>query len=391
MKHLLISGGAIVFTLALTTYTISAEVEKLQALDGSQYAVVTPIYDGSNASLSYIRLFNGSASTSMFNVTVVNTNNGFTLGAASIAVPKNASPQYPVTAAGGASSIFDRAGVAVSSGAKYALYIQNSNALAGYAHVTFNPLTSLFENNSVCSNKLNAQTSSHVIANVHTSSLASGAYPSAVSIHNYSSGSTTVTIAVNNSATGVSFGQFNRTIAANATIVLSASDIETQLNFTPTSTEPHINVVITKSGGGVAPVKVTHTIVNAQLGGEINMTEACAVNAVAPTVVEVEPSVPTAYCATVNVSSPVGTFPIYSVISIAPNGRVRFVSSGSKNGYYVYGAGIGTKVGNTVSATSYFDGSVTSGTIQNGVISGVTQNPFYGYNISYSATTSGCY
>jgi hypothetical protein len=35
--------------------------ERQAALDGGQYTVIAPVYDGSGGALSYIRLFNGGA------------------------------------------------------------------------------------------------------------------------------------------------------------------------------------------------------------------------------------------------------------------------------------------------------------------------------------------
>jgi len=345
------------------------------AVDGSQYSVIVPVFDGSGGSLSFIRLYNGSTTASTFNILVVNTNNGITMGAASIEVPANASPQYALTQPSG-ESIFSLAGVAPSSNANYALYIQNGNALAGYQHVTFNPTSTLFENNSVCTTPLSAQMSAnsrYVLTNLHSSAFA--AYPSIVSIHNYSGTGINLTLSAFDAATGASLGQFNQSVGPNATLVLPETQMESQLVIP--SLPQHINLEITNAAGGAAPIRLAHAIRNAQLGGDINMAEACAVNAVPPTVVQVPvaPTVPTAYCGTFKFPTGSVPFPYYLItynvtISVAPNGRIRGAFYGEYGTTVDGGTVTGTVSGTTWVGTSS-GGFAGSGTIQNGTITGV--------------------
>ena len=367
----------------------AADLEKPTAINGSAYAVVFPLFDGSTGSVSYLRLFNGGTAATTFNILVVNTVNGITMGSAAIQVAAKASPQYSVTSVGGANSIFTQAGVAVASNATYALYIQDTDALAGYQHVTYNGGSSLFENASYCGTPMNQQfaaSNREVVTNVHTTVLAGNAYPSVISLHNYSTASVTVTLAAYDAATGTSVGQVNQTIAANGTLTLLESQIQTLINFTPTSAQPHINLILTNAAGGALPVGMTHAVRYAQLGGEVNLVEACAMNAVPPTVVQVAPSVPVAYCGTATLSA-YPTIPVSFNASVAPDGAVRFTGVGQSGTFIIYGTGSGTLNGTSFTITQATGSG--SGTIVNGVMSGTTSSNQLGSGTFY-ATTAGC-
>ena len=383
----LLKAFAVVTCAFVTSISVASpsEIERPLALDGSQYTVIAPVYDGSGGVQSYIRLYNGGTAASTFSVTVLNTTNGLTLGAASIQVPANASIQYPLTSSGGSNSIFAQAGVGASGGS-YALYIQNSNTLAGYQHVTYNGGTTLFENNSVCTTPINQQFASsnkQVLTNVHTTRLSG--YPSNIAIHNYASTATTVTLAAYDSATGSAAGQINQTISGNSTLTLGDFQLEGLVGFSPTSSQSHINVVVTNAAGGSLPVRTTQTIRNSSLGGDINMGESCAINAVPPTVVQVAPSVPTAYCGTISfpLSAPYYGAVTYLIAAVAPNGGIQI----SYFGTYPGGAVVNSVAG-TVTGTSFTTTDGLNGTIQNGSLIGTFPGQ-YGVD-SINASTIGC-
>ena len=270
--------------LCVSAWRVEATgIDKQSSLNGANYAVITPVYDGSTGSTSYIRLFNGDSTVNTFSVTVVNAGTGATLGTTSIRVPSYASPQYPLAPAGGSNSIFAQAGVTDQSGTSYALYIQDTDTLSGYEHVTFNNKSSLFENSSLCNSLVNQQlASSNTVAlpNVHTSVPTLSSYPSTVSIANYSASSTTVTLTIIDAGTGNTLGTMSETIGANDTLLLPESQIETQIGFYPSSSQYHINILFTNAAGGAPPIEVGQSIVNNQLGGSINMSGACAVNSI---------------------------------------------------------------------------------------------------------------
>lgn len=380
----------------LVVGTARAEVETAAAVNGASYAIIPQLFDGSAGSTSYIRLFNGNSATTTFTVLVINTKNGITVGSAAIQVPAYASPQYPLT--GGSGSIFGLAGVASSTNASYALYIQDTDVGAGYAHVTYNGVSTLFENQSVCATPINQRLTSvgkQVLTNVHTTALAGNNYPSIISIHNYASAATSVNLAVYDAANGNSIGTLVQTISANGTLTLAESDLETQLGFHPTSSQLHLNIVVTHTSAATAPVTLSETIRNVQLGGEINMSEMCAVNSLSAAVTNPQPAstTPVAYCGTfrfpLTFPSPL-PFVLYSfTIAVSSTtgrvtGNVYGTYAGSDYGDYFYGSVSGSSVVMTLSS----DGSRGTGTVQNGIMN-VVFSTLYG-NVTVTGSQSAC-
>lgn len=330
---------ALALALLLAGNAVHAEIEKPAATNGAGYAIIPQLFDGSTGSTSYIRLINANNGATNFTVLVINTTNGVTLGSAVITVPSYAAPQYPLT---GANSILSLTGVAPSAAANAALYIQDTDVGAGYAHVTFNGTTNLFENQSTCTTPLNQRLTSQsrqMLANVHTTALASNRYPSVIGIHNYATSAATVRLTAYDAATGTYVGQVNQTVAANGTLSLSESQFESLIGFTPTSAQLHINIVVSNAVLTSAPtVTLTQTIRNVQLGGEVNMGQVCAVNAVSATTTTPVPTstAPSAYCGTVTFPAgfpaPLPTTPMQIVMSVAGNGWVKGTLYGVANG-----------------------------------------------------------
>ena len=92
--------------------------ERPQAVNGALYAVVAPLYVGEGGFFSYLRLFNGGASTSTFSMSEV-------------LVAANAVKRDPLDA-------------------QLSFYIQSPEPLAGYQHVTHSPQAAFFQNAAVC-------------------------------------------------------------------------------------------------------------------------------------------------------------------------------------------------------------------------------------------------
>jgi hypothetical protein len=383
-----------------------AEVEKPSVIDGTaaNYAVIAPTFQSVKGvgSDSYIRLFNGGTTSSTFTVTTVGVPSGATYGNSNtISIPANASVQFSL------GQILNLTGAGSLSGSdtSFAVYLRNSDSAAGYQHVTYSGESGLFENVSTCSTSINEQLLSSrgalALTNLHTSKgNASIILPSSVRIHNYGSTAKTYKVNVYNAGSvtlgGVSGNsgkltcQFNTaSVPANSSITIPMSTIETTAGCTLDSDEAYANILVSDSAGGAPNAVVSHLLYATAYKGDVNMTPVCAVNKVATT--QAAPSVPTAYCGSVNIASPCGTMAVNLIISVAPNNRARSVITGETNGCYVYGAGVGSVSGSTFSITSLVDGSVTSGSISNGTISTTTTNPFYGTPISGSASTANCY
>ncbi|MBX7200360.1 MAG: hypothetical protein K1X51_13425 [Rhodospirillaceae bacterium] len=377
----------------LAAGSAAAEMEKPAAVNGVGYAIVSGLFDGSMGSSSFIRLINAGATATTFTVLVINTTNAITVGSAAITVPAYAAPQYPLT--GNGSSIFTLAGVAPQTNASYALYIQDSDVGAGYAHVSYNGASTLFENQSVCATPLNQRLTSvgrQVLANVHTTALAGNNYPSVIGIHNYSAAAVSVNLAVYDGATGTSIGSVVQTIAANGTLTMAESQLESLLGFTPTSSQLHLNIVVTHTSGAAAPVTLTQTIRNVQLGGEINMGQVCAVNAVSATVTTPVPvsTTPVPYCGTVRFSAyPYSLLTIGFTATVSSAGRLRGTTYGEYDGTTVGQNMSGTVSGGKLTFDDMDSGEIVNVTVQNGVMSGTIFSPTTG-SATVSASTNAC-
>ncbi len=259
------------------------------ALNGTLYAVAAPMFDGSNGSTSFVRLYGGVASaSSTFSIRVVNTTTGANLGnLVTISVPKNAAPQFSF------GTILTMAGAAQTRDHNYALYIQNPEPTAGYQHVSFNGTSSLFENIGVCANLLNQSVTaaypSLVLTNLHTDRLAAG-YPSEINIHNYWNAAVTYGVFVYDAGSadnagairagaGAMMGSKTYTVGANSTLNLTFVQLQQAIGWSTSDNQLHANIIITETSNQAPAEVLTSFIVNKALGGAVNMSSACAVNA----------------------------------------------------------------------------------------------------------------
>ncbi len=254
----------------------SASIEKASAINGTTYAVVAPTYNNPTGTMSYIRLFNGATGPSNFSITIVGSPSGRTYGTANIQVPRSASPQYSLT------QILQNAGVGALTGGdtSYSLYIQDPDPMSGYQHVTYSDSSKFFENVSVCSSLLNqaiaTNTSSAVLTNVHTSIISS--YPAQIELHNYWNAAVTYKLTAIDSVTGSVLGAINVPTAPNASYVIPMSSLQSQMGWTPNSTQFHVNIVVTDPSGGTPYVTLGQSIINQSLAANVSMGTTCAVN-----------------------------------------------------------------------------------------------------------------
>jgi hypothetical protein len=287
--------GGVLGTGATLPSAHATSVERPAAINGTGEAAVFAAYDGSGGSplTSYIRFFDGGSSTTTFSITIVGSQSGNTYGQPfTLQIPAFASPQYSL------GQLLALAGTAAGAGAaggdaSFALFIIDPDATAGYQHVTFNSVSTLFENNSVCNNGLLAaaylsSTGQNVLTNVHTSTLSG--YPSVVYFYNYSTTPVSAPVTIYDAGTvgsdgktptataGKLIGSTTIQVPANGLVTEPFSALQTLVNWTPTSSQLHANVVV-GSASSTNPVILVHSITNATLGGSINMTSACAVNA----------------------------------------------------------------------------------------------------------------
>ncbi len=260
----------------------SSAGEKQSAINGTTYAVVAPTYNSPTGTLSYLRLFNGANGPSNFTITIVGSPTGKTYGTANIQVGRSASPQYSLT------QILQNANVAVVNGAgvltggdtSFSLYIQDPDTLSGYQHVTYNAASAFFENVSVCNSLLNqtvsSNSSSAVLMNVHTSKISD--YPSQIELHNFWNAAVTYRLTAVDSTTGVVISAMNLATAPNASYAIPFTSMQTTLNFQPSASQFHVNLIVTDPSGAPPYIMLGQSIVNSQLAANISMSTACAVN-----------------------------------------------------------------------------------------------------------------
>lgn len=388
-----------VFTLlcslaATVSPSNAADIEKPAAVDGTAYAVIAPIFNDPAASQSYIRLFNGGASTANITVTVIGSPSGRTYGTATVAVPANASPQYAITL------LLQLANAAALNGGddQYALYLQSPEAKAGYQHVTFNAQTTLFQNASVCSSLINEVmgiSSGRVLTNVHTSRLA--AYPSSISIHNYrnvpvmyrltviDAGAVSFVGAISPGA-GAIIGSQDVVVGANTTYTKPFSFFETALSWTPTSYQYHANIIVTNPSGNTSYELISQAIINQTQGGQLDMSIVCAINPVVPA----PATAATTFAGTIagaNGQSGRLSVTVQTSLAAAVSAPLLTAQSTAEKAQAVSQA-TGTLVtgGSTVSLSGTYDSTTTAislggggytftGTIANGILSGSYMGP----------------
>ncbi|MGE4063050.1 MAG: hypothetical protein AB7E79_06750 [Rhodospirillaceae bacterium] len=257
---------------------IPGERERPQALDGSSYAIVAPVYVGDGGFLSYLRLFNGGSMTATFTVTVVGSGTATAYGTATFQVPTRASHQYSWEHVLTAANAMTRS----EADRQFSFYIHSTEPLAGYQHVTHSPNASYFENASVCrwtiQDAVSAVAPSAVLTHVHTTSPIMYAYPSAIEIHNFATTAVTYRFTVIESVSGNIVGEMNFPTLANASYTIPWAQIERTINWAPLSNQIHTNLVVSDPSGAVPAILLSHTVINEQLHVSLNMTTMCAVN-----------------------------------------------------------------------------------------------------------------
>jgi hypothetical protein len=257
-----------------TAPATNSSVETAQSVDGSSYAVVAPVYAGSDGNLSYFRFNNRGSGSIVTSITIVGWPTGTNYGSVNVNVPGHASPQYSITEVLQAKNLTGPTG----GDQGFAFYLKNPDPNSGFAHVIYNAANTFFENVSLCTYGPNTDYSSFNswLFNVHTSRLSG--YPSVVSLHNYSSTAQTVLVDVYEARFGGYKGTISIQAAANSMYGLPFSWFEQQANWQPTATELHANLNFRSSTGGTLTAVVGQTIYNQGLSAYINMTQFCAIN-----------------------------------------------------------------------------------------------------------------
>jgi hypothetical protein len=264
--------------LLLVCFAASGQVSVAQAaaINGALYSVIENATDGTaGPATSYVRFYNGMAAASSFSIRIIGSQSSTAYGqAATVQIPANASVQYSLP------QLMVLAGVAAGAGTangdtSYSVYLQDPDATTGYQHIVFDPINSFFENASVCGNgSLTATTlaanNTIVIPNADTSVI--GSYPSEIVLHNYST--TTETLRVQlidagllqndghtiSTSAGTAVGQLTMFVPANGTVFEPLANLQSTAKWTPSASQPQVNVVISDITGAQPTLVVQHAV-----------------------------------------------------------------------------------------------------------------------------------
>jgi hypothetical protein len=235
--------------------------------------VIAPVFN-SNGNSSFIRLGNAGSTTTTFTVAVFGSPSGVVYGTTQYQVPANASPQYALssvlTAAG--------AGALAYGDTSYRLTIQDQAPSLSYQHVIYNGSNGFFENVSACHFDATGDYSGldSILFNVHTTLLAN--YPAQIYVDNYAASAATYNVSIYDNNTGALIGAVPITIPGKSTYTQPFSWFEQQLNWTPSSSQAHANLVFSPVSPATFQIEVSDYIFNQQLSAYVNMTQRCGVS-----------------------------------------------------------------------------------------------------------------
>lgn len=265
-------------------------IEKPAGFDTSGYTVIAPVYFGTNGRAeSYLRFYNRSGATATFTMRVVGSfygtdyMNGQTY---QLTVPNHASPQYAISELRTAILSATGADITPRSGDEGVfVYVKTDQdgKDVGFQHVQFKSSTGYFENVSLCTytssddlTRLNAN-----LVNVHTSRL--GSYPSQIGFINPDNRSRTLRGRVYDARTGASIGSFTQTASANGGKDDYFSDLESVMQFSPSSSQLHVNVEYEVADSLSFTSVVGHGVRQLSSGADFNLTQFCPIRSTSTT------------------------------------------------------------------------------------------------------------
>jgi hypothetical protein len=252
------------------------ELEKAQATaSGYGSTVIGRIFLGDGGNLSYLRFLNLSGNTATVSATLVGSPSGNTYGTTQISISNHASKQIAVT------DLLSAIGLLGPSGSddRIGVYLKSDAAPVAVQHVLYSQNTGFFENMTTCQNSSVSDTNA-ALMNVHTTSISD--YVSYVTIYNYANTPAVYDVQVYEAATGAVKGLVSVTVDPNSTFEQPFSWFQDQLQWTPTATEYHANVVAFPESGSRGAL-IFHTVYNSKIGVYLNLTNFCTVESSAST------------------------------------------------------------------------------------------------------------
>lgn len=255
---------------------VGEDRERPAAVNGSTYTAVTPIFDGDEGNVSYIRLANVNDFAVTITVSVVGSPTGRLYGAAAFTIPPKASKQYAYT------QVLQAAGVTgyVGEDNIFSFYLRSSEYRTGYQHIIFNGNNGFFENMSVCTwdPDFDYTGLNRAVGNVHTTNEYMVEYPSIVMLHHYGATRGLYRADLYASETGEHKGGFSFYVEANETFVIPMSWYMETAGWTPGPSESHANIIFDRLDGLQFEAIAGQAIYNARLGAYINMSQFCGIN-----------------------------------------------------------------------------------------------------------------
>lgn len=243
----------------------------------AEYTAVPNVTPGYAGNLSYVRFANLNAAKSVTaSVRMIGNTTGTDYGTAIVTSPARSSPQLSardLLAAAGGPALDPRDDFLT-------LYLQSSDFLSAVQHVYFNFETGFFENMSVCGYEagLNYAPLSAAITNVH-SSLLSANYPSTVQVLNRRGVAATVRLGVYEASTGTRLGVFEMQAAPGTAYTFSSVEIEKAVNYVPSSSNYHLNLIPEGDISEASGIVLSHTVRNLRfLGTILNLTTLCSID-----------------------------------------------------------------------------------------------------------------
>lgn len=258
--------------------------EGQQVVDGTQFSVVSPIYLGTSGdNVSFLRFSNLGTTEQRIVIDVVGSPSGTQYGPSSVqtTLPPLSSRQFNVE--DDFFSLFDSLALEDTSRSIYLREPDSTNQLR-FQHIVFNVVSRFFENVSVCYDQTipDYEDANQVLINVHTTSIPD--FPSTITIHNYADETITYRIDVFEAFNGTDTGsggftnELDFVATANTTYLVPFSEFQTQLSWSPTSSQLHANLFFARPDDpSNFEAVVGHTVFNAEQDSLINMTTHCGI------------------------------------------------------------------------------------------------------------------
>ncbi len=239
------------------------------ALAGSDYTVIGRVFLDEAGNVSYVRFLNLSGDAATVSATIIGSPSGRNYGTTQINIANHASRQIPVT------QLLSDVGLTgpISPDTRLALYLRSDATPVTVQHVLYSQSAGFLENMSACQNS-SVSDANTALMNLHTTTITD--YVSYVTIYNYTSTTAAYDVQVYEATTGTLKGMVRVSVDPNSTFEQPLSWFQEQVQWSPSPSEFHANVVALPVSGSRSAL-ISHTIYNNRLGAFLNLTNFCTV------------------------------------------------------------------------------------------------------------------